>query len=274
MNNFLSKFIRDNINEQFFIFDIGAYKGEFAEQFVEKNINSIIYSFEPDKNSYTALSEKYKKNSFIYNLAISNYEGQKKFYQQKKGYRSSLLKDNYSEEDTEIIDVKVTTFDHFMNQEKIEIRENSKIIFKTDTQGNDLNVLKGAESFLKKYKPIIITEVIFQPLYDSQCHYLDILNFLFSIGYELVYIDGTHLNTDEKISYSDYYFQIKEDSKSDKANSSFHLHIEESVNKELEMYKTAAKERLDLIQRLDQECNDRLKVIEWQQKEIEKLKSK
>ncbi|HMV44735.1 MAG TPA: FkbM family methyltransferase [Leptospiraceae bacterium] len=268
MNNFLSKFIRDNINEQFFIFDIGAYKGEFAEQFVEKNINSIIYSFEPDKNSYTALSEKYKKNSFIYNLAISNYEGQKKFYQQKKGYRSSLLKDNYSEEDTEIIDVKVTTFDHFMNQEKIEIRENSKIIFKTDTQGNDLNVLKGAESFLKKYKPIIITEVIFQPLYDSQCHYLDILNFLFSIGYELVYIDGTHLNTDEKISYSDYYFQIKEDSKSDKANSSFHLHIEESVNKELEMYKTAAKERLD------QECNDRLKVIEWQQKEIEKLKSK
>ena len=88
INNFLKKPV--------YLIDVGAYKGEFTDNFL-RNINKIefIDMYEPQDSSFVDLGNKFlnNKNINIYNFAIGNENIQKEFfYFENEGYKSSLLK--------------------------------------------------------------------------------------------------------------------------------------------------------------------------------------
>ena len=69
--------------------------------------------------------------------------------------------------------VKIRKLDSFVN----EINWTPKILLKIDVQGFELNVLRGANSSLKRID-IIIIEVLFVGLYENQTSFDDIYKFL------------------------------------------------------------------------------------------------
>ena len=66
------------------IVDIGAHKGFYSQILLEKYPNANYYLFEPQKNLYNMLIEKFnKKNFHIFNFGLSDENKELDFFQTK-----------------------------------------------------------------------------------------------------------------------------------------------------------------------------------------------
>ena len=144
-----------------YIFDIGANDGLDGIALAAKNKDAFVHAFEPNSELISKihfLKEKIEKrigrklnNYMIHNKAISNINAIREFNIAKNHTASSLY------EFTENIDTSWPGYknDHFHTIKKIKVKlitlkkfledNNINIInyLHIDTQGNDLNVLKG-----------------------------------------------------------------------------------------------------------------------------------
>ena len=152
------------------IFDVGGNEGESIDLFLDLFKNPKIYSFEPEKKSFQKLLEKYGKNKAVnlFNFAFGNKKEKLKLKINVKSSTSTLSKINtkskYYNLKSLILNsnknnifvgkekVKVKKIDDFFSQKKIKTIH----ILKIDTEGFELNVIKGAKKALKKTKIIII----------------------------------------------------------------------------------------------------------------------
>ena len=133
--------------------DIGANQGSYIN-YLSSFLNfKKIYAFEP----IIELNQKIKKNNptldiKIYNVALSNLNKKRDFFQYKVSSQSSLYKQNKTFKSLMKLDkkIKVQTkkFDSVFNNFK-------KIDFcKIDVQGEDPNVLRGMKKHLAKKKKL------------------------------------------------------------------------------------------------------------------------
>lgn len=140
------------------VFDVGANKGQSAQKFLRWFPKAQIYCFEPISNTFTKLCENTKKynNILCFPLAFGCAKGQQKVLLQKFSENNSLL---YTPEMasrvgsdalTEV--VTISTLDSFCHEHQIEHIDFLKI----DTEGLDLEVLKGAEQLLKANQVTLI----------------------------------------------------------------------------------------------------------------------
>lgn len=228
------------------LIDVGGYKGEFTDNFVE-NINNVdsVFMYEPQQTSYDSLKEKYKKNQKlnVAQIALSASKGTSTYYyDDDAGYNSSLLLP--LESGFQSTKVKTNTLDG----ESKEFSSDAKFVLKIDTQGNDLNVLMGAGEFLNKNTPVIFCELIYVPLYEGQAFAQEIITFLAGIGYLLVRLEDVHETKNGMLAYADGLFVHH--SQYSPNTTGFELHKDEyCLNLE-----RVCDERLALINVLDQEC--------------------
>ncbi len=240
--------INQLIDKNIYLIDVGTYKGEFTDNFLNTLDGVLnIDMYEPQQSSFENLNEKYSKstNINIYNIAIGNENSQKDFYSfENEGYKSSLLKPVEGGGKLSVVDIK--TIDNiYLN--KIDNTKYSYFL-KLDTQGNDLSVLKGALEFIKQAKPIIFCELIYVLLYENQSYAHEIINYMMENDYVLARLEDVHETKNGIIAYADGLFVHK--SKLNLDVSSFELH-KDSYCLNLE---NVCQERLDLIIRLDGEC--------------------
>lgn len=149
------------------IIDIGAHKGEFLVEMLKiKKVNSF-YAFEPQKNIFDDLNEKFSKNNRItlLNCAIDKEIANKKLQINKLSMTSSLAevnekslyfklknfltssKSNFVEEYV----VQTNTVDNFFKDVNLE-----KTLLKIDVEGFEMNVIQGSKMKLKEIPYIII----------------------------------------------------------------------------------------------------------------------
>ena len=152
------------------IFDVGANEGETIDFFLSLLKNPTIYSFEPEMKSYKKLLKKYEKNKAInlFNLAFGNKKEKLKLKTNIKSSTSTLSKINTKSKyyNFKSFILSPGTNNTFLNEENVQVekvdnffRQNeiSTIhILKIDTEGFELNVIKGAQETLQKTKIIII----------------------------------------------------------------------------------------------------------------------
>ena len=159
-----------NVTKNPTIFDVGSNEGESIDFFLNLFENSTIYSFEPEKMSYQKLLKKYGENKTInlFNLALGDKKEElklkiniksststfSKINTQSKYYylKSSILNPNKNGTFLGEEKAQVEKIDNFFNEKKI----NTIHILKIDTEGFELNVIKGAKNTLQKTKIIII----------------------------------------------------------------------------------------------------------------------
>lgn len=260
-------------SKDFNFLDIGAYRGSVTANLLEEFPNAIGMLFEPTPESFNYLIKNFSDNTNLklFNLALSDKVSESEFYLCDDGAQNSLLNTqmaaNYNK-----TNVKVELLDDCMASNY----PSSKIDFiKIDTQGNDLNVLKGGINIIKKYMPVILTEIIFIPLYKNQGNYYEQLDFMDNLGYKIAGIYDVHYHESGVIAYADFLFLSKEKfeklSAGISTNSNFVCRDVEIIFDENKKLKLICQERLDLINNLSEEAGKRLDIINSLTQEIKRL---
>ena len=175
-----------------YILDIGAADGNTARYFAENFSSCNIVGFEP----IPEMSDFAVRNCINYplvkilNIALGEKSGEADFHVNENVLSSSLLSvskndtkhldENHKEkfEERKKINVKVSTLDELIADKDI-------LLIKIDTQGTELNILKGATSVLKRTDYILV-EMNNHKIYDGGCMYYEVDEFLRSKGFRLV----------------------------------------------------------------------------------------
>lgn len=178
--------IKDKLIEEELIFlDIGANWGQTTTKMNQQYPEAKIYAFEPSKNCFESLKTNFKNSNIsFHNLAIGSSCGQLEFNEYSWSALNSLLKRAYG--DATIVAtylVDVVTIDEFCANNTVPYIH----LLKTDTEGYELNVLKGASDMMKRNAiQFVYVEVFFNENYVGQSSFGDIYNFLLENGFELV----------------------------------------------------------------------------------------
>ncbi|GEM_PF-6445185 len=192
------------MNRKIVVIDVGCRWG-VANEFFTNAKDFYVYGFDPDVNECKRLSQQYP-NEFLtaIPLALGDVIGEKTLFLTKEPACSSLyqpdpfLIKNYPafhcEEEVGQTKVNITTLDNWVEDNAI-----SDIDFiKIDTQGSELDILKGGISNLKKARAIQV-EVEFNPMYLEQPLFSDIDLFLREQGFILwKFSEITHYSKNKK----------------------------------------------------------------------------
>lgn len=191
------------------IFDIGAFIGTVSIDYRKIFPNSVIYAFEPCKESYDRLIENTKEYDIkCFNTAVGNVDGKISFNINGLDQTDSIFdthpdgNKNWSNPGVpfngittiEKREVDVCTLDTFMKQYNIERVD----VIKMDTQGTEYTIIEGAVNAIKENKiKIVYTEIITMPTYVGQKHLDEVIKLFRDNNFWLYDIYG-HSYTGEK----------------------------------------------------------------------------
>jgi FkbM family methyltransferase len=172
------------------IFDVGANVGQTARRYRRWFPDSRIWSFEPFPGAMAELRAAHGGDPRVEKRseAVADRAGTRTFHVNRFNYNHSLLgaapgSAQWARIDhVGAIEVPVTTVDAFCAEHSIpEIQ-----ILKTDTEGGDLMVLRGAAGMLAAHRiALVYTEALFVPIFEGQPGFHDLAAFLHGHGYRL-----------------------------------------------------------------------------------------
>jgi len=135
------------------VFDVGANVGQSSKIYLARFPSSHIYCFEPVRDTFHQLQDNLKGNERVdcYPLALGSSKSKGKMVLQGSSAmffllgqsKESPLNNNVTTESVDII-----TLDEFCDNKKIDQINYLKI----DTEGGDLDVLKGAAKMLTEQR--------------------------------------------------------------------------------------------------------------------------
>jgi len=170
------------------ILDVGANEGQTANQFIKFFPGARIFCIEPVSGTFQKLKNNVKANNVsFYHLALGSESGSfeiKTSFDNSNNTMNSLKTPNPVNEGKEfkVEKVNVMTLDMFCKEQQV-----SEISYlKIDTEGFDLEVLKGGRSMLEQKKiGFIEVEAGMNP--DNKYHvsFDDLKNYLESFDYYL-----------------------------------------------------------------------------------------
>jgi len=175
------------------VFDVGANIGQSVRKFKKISPESQIHTFEPSPTCFLEL----RNNTSMYtnivynNIGLGAEDKTIRFYENELTDISSFLEPtNELWGEVKSVDLmKITTLDNYCIENYIKNINYLKI----DTQGYDLEVLKGASKLLKeKSIDIVQLEITLQKLYADIPQMDEVIKYLFDSGYRLVAFYGFH----------------------------------------------------------------------------------
>lgn len=196
------------------IFDVGANEGQTSEQFAAAFPRAVVYSFEPFEPSFEKLSALAEGSVQVrpVRCALGDVEAEMKLHVNSASVTNSLLPNAPEAEEfqpagmaREITSVttRVSTVDAQCESAGVPFID----VLKTDTQGYDLHVLRGAERMIRgENVAVVLAEVLFAPLYSGQSYFHDIYAHLWARGFRLVTLYGVALNENGYASWCDALF--------------------------------------------------------------------
>jgi len=189
-----------NIKKPKIILDIGAHYGEWSFFLSKKYPDSKIFSFEPTLRSFNILKRninKYMGNVAAFNIALGDIETYSYLNTSKDSGLNHISKDKTENK------IKVVCLDNFINKKNI-----SRVDFiKCDVEGFEMNVFKGAEKTIKKFKPIIFCEINPTMYFRYGINEKEIMDFFKKMNYKIYGIKDKLIKTEKITSlYEDYLF--------------------------------------------------------------------
>jgi len=168
------------------IIDVGAYKGKFSQAAlcIYPGIEEV-YCFEPNEKTHDEILNNTSKSTQVYSFALGRERSKKTYY-----FHSDPTMNSTVESDKKVIDelfhwddsesikeseIRVETLDHLVELGEINLL--SPVLVKIDTQGNELEVLQGAEKSMESID-ILVVEHMFVKAYKNDYNFIDIVNYM------------------------------------------------------------------------------------------------
>jgi FkbM family methyltransferase len=161
----LPQFLERPENEVFV--DLGAYVGDSVEQYINKKsgVFGKIYAFEPDTINFKALNHRAMRLKSEWGFSdnkltlINGGVGAKKELMYlspppppvnftENSLNSARLGANFASDRTDGIEVMVYTLDDYFKEQKLSF-------IKADIESYEMDMLYGAESIIKRDKPLL-----------------------------------------------------------------------------------------------------------------------
>ena len=180
------------------VFDVGANQGDWTKTVLQINGHSIVHAFEPSLKTFEILSaNNFPENIHLNNLGLGSAVGSQEFFSYGDGSTVNSLYERGETVETKAIKetVNIGTLDNYCLDNQI-----TKIDFlKIDVEGNELEVLKGAERLLKSGQ-VQAMQIEYGGTYiDAVILLKDVFDYLNGCGEYLFY--KIHFNHLEEVSY-------------------------------------------------------------------------
>jgi FkbM family methyltransferase len=194
------------------LIDVGANSGQYAKSLRGAGYKNYIYSFEP-----TYIYDELSKNAMndhlwqVYNYGIGDKSEKVIMQIASNGSQSSsillpkdILQQNFgiTFKQSELIEIK--PLNDFISANALE-----NTYLKIDTQGNEMNVLRGLGSGIDKISAIEFESAII-PLYEGESNHYQIADFLISKDFIPIQIVITHWDKDKQTVSLDSIFVRKD----------------------------------------------------------------
>lgn len=181
----MERFVVDGPNTT--LFDVGANIGQSIARYRMHFPNSQIHSFEPSPQTFRELQtvSNADPRSKAWNFAFGAAPGKAMLNENKASVMNSLLELGESgwgevEKRTE---VDIRTIDDFCREQNIQRVD----ALKSDAQGYDLEVFKGAEQMMRENRiGLILCEVNFVEFYRQEATFDQIYRFLMDRNFAVV----------------------------------------------------------------------------------------
>jgi FkbM family methyltransferase len=170
------------------IFDVGANEGQTISLARKAIKQPIIHAFEPTRTAFTILARAFP-NVILNNCALGAIVGVQEIKEAGATTMSSLLEpatDGWDGRGWRDIKTRYTVPVRTIDEYSLERGIDRIDVLKTDTQGYDLEVVKGAERmFSERRIRYVFTEITFPMMYEGQPTFDDIYIFLKDRGLKL-----------------------------------------------------------------------------------------
>jgi FkbM family methyltransferase len=182
----MRRFLKDS--QPSVILDVGANEGFVTKQFRKHFPPAKVHSFEPNPPTFHRLREATASdpNIEIWNCGMASVRSRRVLYENEKSFLNSFLPLGRYESGGRVInetEVELETVDHFCQERSIQ----KVAILKSDTEGYDLEVFKGAKRMLESGKVrLVYFEVNFAEKYVGQPSFGQQFDFLQSCGFRFV----------------------------------------------------------------------------------------
>ncbi len=178
-------------------FDVGANEGQTIESFLAVMPHAEIHAFEPGQEAFRNLQAKCSAmpNVSLNSDALGAAPGSAEFVENTESTMSSFLEPGPVcwGEIKRRVQVRVTTADQYCDEHRID----SIDILKSDTQGFDLEVIKGANRLLFEHRiRLIYLEINFCEMYRGLPRVDEIFRYLSDRGFVLVALYNFHYLND------------------------------------------------------------------------------
>lgn len=199
------------------LIDVGANEGMFSKALSRIFKGMIIFCIEPNNKLNGAIKKNLNgENLLILNELISSKKMKIPFNIHQDSQMSSILETersklekNFRWDDPnkiERVEMNTTTLDELVKKNSIDLSKTT--LLKIDTQGNELDVLKGSKNSLKQID-FIIVEYMFDSPYICETTCNSVFQFLFDSGF---YFSGPTMSAnrlDGKIGAINFLFKKK-----------------------------------------------------------------
>ncbi|MEG5001828.1 FkbM family methyltransferase [Microcoleus sp. B4-D4] len=169
------------------VIDIGGHAGRHSDIFINQIGCKEVYIFEPIPSKYEHLLNRYlsNQNVTVKQVALSSSVGKSEFIINHGAPEESGLKERiYNNPELKILEKIIVATDTIDNI----FRDASAIEYiKIDTEGGEIDILRGAVSIIQKFRPFISVEYG-KPSYSAYAHNQDTL-FLYSQEQQYVITD-------------------------------------------------------------------------------------
>lgn len=175
------------------VIDAGTYIGVFTI-YASKKVGSSgkVYAFEPDPQTLKKLKQNLSING-VSNVVLVDKglwsEETNLIFKKGQELSSSFIIDSSGGDNSDVIEVPVTTIDNVLGEEVI----NGRLFIKMNIEGSEIEALKGAVKTTARHKPFMVIRT--NHIVDGATTDKPVESFLKQFGYKTTTLQLSELTT-------------------------------------------------------------------------------